>query len=286
MTVVLALGAALCNAFNVVAQHRASTAEASPRGVAAVTRALLRSPLWWVGSVALIGAFVLQALALHAGELSIVQALLVSEVVIALGLRRFWLGQEIQPAAWFAAALTCGGLALFVDAAEPQGGHAAGTAAAWLWSVLTFGSIAGMLTLLGGRGSPRQRAASYGAAAAVVWAIEATFIKEMTETLASRGVAGMLERWPVYAVIVGGVAGTGLVQAALHVGPLAVSQPLMVAVDPLVSVILAMWIFGEHFTKDPTQIALGCVGFVAMATGIVLLPRFSPPILAVVEPAW
>ncbi len=280
MTVVLALGAALCNAFNVVSQHRASTTQAPRRGVAAVTMALLRSPLWWAGSVALLGAFVLQALALHLGELSIVQALLVSELVLALALRRFWVHQAVRPAAWVAGALTCAGIALFADAAEPRGGHPAGTASAWVWAVLTFGGIAAALAVLASRGTPTRRAASYGTAAAVVWALEATFIKATTDTLATSGVIGTLERWPVYAVVAGGITGTVLVQAALHVGPLAVSQPLMVAVDPFVSVILAAWIFGEHFTDDPAEIALGTVGFVAMAIGIVLLPRLAPTVLA------
>lgn len=119
MTVGLALGAALCNAFNVVAQHRASRSGAPAHGMVGVARALVRSPLWWFGSLALIGAFVLQALALHGGELSIVQALLVSELVLALALRRLWLRQSIRRGAWTASGLTCISLAVFIEVAEP-----------------------------------------------------------------------------------------------------------------------------------------------------------------------
>src|SRR6267154_5662293 len=37
--------------------------------------------------------------------------------------------------------------------------------------------------------------------------------------------------------------------AALHVGPLWVSQPFLVIIDPIVSVALSVWLFGERFTK-------------------------------------
>jgi drug/metabolite transporter (DMT)-like permease len=279
MTVVFALCAAFCNAFNVVAQHRASTADPSRHGFAALARALASSPLWWTGSLALVGAFVFQAVALYHGTLSIVQPLLVTELVFALVLRRFWIGQAISAAAWGSAALVCLGLAVFVDVAEPRGGHAAPTSAAWLSALLAFGLLVGLLALLGLRGSPVRRAALYAAAAAVTWALEATFIKAATDTFSSDGVWASLGRWPVYAVIAGGVVGTLLAQVALHVGPLSVSQPVMVTLDPLVSIVLGIWIFGEHFTDDPATIALAAASFAVMAVGIVLLTRYAPATL-------
>ena len=48
----------------------------------------------------------------------------------------------------------------------------------------------------------------------------------------------MLTAWPVYALAAPAIAGTLLQQGALHVGPLSVSQPLMVMVDPLASIML------------------------------------------------
>ena len=135
---------------------------------------------------------------------------------------------------------------------------------------MAFGLLSGVLTLLSLRGSPARRAALSATAASVVWALEATFIKSTSDTLTSYGLTGTLTRWPVYALVVGGILGSLLVQAALHVGPLAVSQPLMVAVDPFVSVILGIWLFGEHFNDEPANVAVGCLAFVLMAAGVVL----------------
>jgi glucose uptake protein GlcU len=70
------------------------------------------------------------------------------------------------------------------------------------------------------------------------------------------------------------------VQAALHVGPLSASQPLIVAVDPFVSIVLSVWIFSERFTDNPAEIAVGTVAFVVMVIGIVLLTRTAGPVMA------
>ena len=67
-------------------------------------------------------------------------------------------------------------------------------------------------------GSPALRAALYGSASAVMWALVATFIKATTDTLTQFGVAGMFTRWPVYALAAGSVVALFLTQAALHVG--------------------------------------------------------------------
>ena len=78
---------------------------------------------------------------------------------------------------------------------------------------------------------------------------------------------GVLEHWPVYALLLAGVVGSVLQQAALQVGPLSVSQPLIVVVDPAVAIVLSVWIFDERFTVSPAQKAVAGVAFCVMALG-------------------
>jgi hypothetical protein len=125
-------------------------------------------------------------------------------------------------------------------------------------------------------GSPGRRAALYASAAAVMWALVATFIKATTDTLAQFGVAGMFTHWPVYALAVGSVAALFLEQAALHVGPLRVSQPFLVIIDPIVSIALSVWLFGERFTADAAVLAVAAVAFAVMCAGVVLLTQTAP----------
>jgi drug/metabolite transporter (DMT)-like permease len=262
-----------------VSQHVASISAPPGRRPWQLALYLIRQPLWVLGAVALLGAFVFQAVALHLGELSLVQPLLVSELIFALLLRRLWIGQEVTLAAWGSAAIMCIGLAVFIVMAEPRGGGHNPSSLEWLSAVLSMSALAAALAALASTGSPERRAALYGASSAIVWALEATFIKATTDSLTANGVIGTLARWQVYALIVGGICGTVLVQAALHVGPLSASQPLIVAVDPFVSIVLSVWIFSERFTDNPAEIAVGTVAFVVMVIGIVLLTRTAGPVM-------
>jgi hypothetical protein len=276
MAVVFALLAALSNAVNVITQHIASTADPRRSSGWRLVGYLFRNPLWLFGWVALAAAFGFQALALHDGLVSVVQPLLVTELIFALVLRRFWIHQSILLITWSAAALTCVGLAVFIVAGEPQGGHPTPTSHHWIVAVVTCGAVAAVLTGLAQRGSPGWRAAVFASAAATIWALEATFIKATTDTLTQFSVTGMFTRWPVYAVAVGGVAGTVLQQAALHVGPLRISQPFLVIIDPLVSIALSVWLFDEHFKPDAAVLAAAATAFVVMCVGVVLLTQTAP----------
>jgi len=276
MTVAFALLAALGNAVNVITQHIASTSDPQRSTGWRLVVYLFKNPLWLLGWVALLGAFVFQALALHAGQLSVVQTLLITELVFALLLRRIWIRQAISASAWASAALTSAAVAVFLAVAEPRGGHLTPTSGAWLSSILGCGLAAAVAGLLALRGPPARRAALLATSAGMVWALEATFIKSMTDTLVSDGIGGSLARWPIYAVAVGGVVGTLLVQAALHVGPLRASQPFLVIVDPVVSIFLSVHLFDEYFTGGVADLLIGSVAFVVMCVGVVLLTRTVP----------
>jgi drug/metabolite transporter (DMT)-like permease len=276
MAVVFALLAALSNAVNVTTQHIASTGDPRRSTGWRLVLYLFRNPLWLFGWVALAAAFAFQALALHNGLVSVVQPLLVTELIFALVLRRFWVHQSIRLVTWSAAAATCVGLAVFIVAGEPRGGRPTPASQHWIVAMVACGAVAAVLTGLAQRGSPSWRAALFASAAATIWALESTFIKATTDTLTQFSLTGMLTRWPVYAVAAGGIAGTVLQQAALHVGPLRISQPFLVIIDPIVSIALSVWLFDEHFKPDAAVLAVAAAGFGVMCVGVVLLTQTAP----------
>jgi hypothetical protein len=199
---------------------------------------------------------------------------------MALALRRVWLGQTIRAVTWSAAALTGLGLVVFLAATSPRGGTFAPSTSAWpVPSVACFVLVL-VLVVLGQRGSPHRRAAMFASATAIAWAIEATYIKATTDVISSVGLFGMLARWPVYALIVTGVIGLFCEQAALHVGPLSVSQPFIVIVDPIVSVVLGLWIYRERINTGLWHLSIGSVAFLVMCVGVVLLTRLAPPTMS------
>jgi drug/metabolite transporter (DMT)-like permease len=276
VSVLFAFAAAFSNALNVVTQHVASTAAPARDKGWRLAVYLITNPLWLLGSAAMVGGFVFQAAALYRGRLSVVQTILVTELVFSLVIGRVWLRRPVRAAAWVSACVTAVGLAIFLVMSEPQGGHPAATRGAWVPVLATTGGAVIALCLLARGSSPRARAAYYATGSGIVWATMATLIKSATDALATGGVVGLLAHGAVYGVIVTGVIGTVLTQAALHRGPLAISQSLMVIVDPFVSILLGVWLYGEHFTEEPANIAAGVVGFGLMVVGVVYLSRTAP----------
>jgi len=136
MVIVFALLAALSNAVNEATQRIASIAAPHRTSGWRLVLYLFRSPLWLFGWVALIAAFVFQALALNKGQLSIVQPVLATELVFMLVLRRVWIGQSIRPVTWWAAGVTCVGLTGFTAAGQPGGGQPTPASQHWFTSGL------------------------------------------------------------------------------------------------------------------------------------------------------
>lgn len=86
----------------------------------------------------------------------------------------------------------------------------------------------------------------------------------------------MFTHWPLYTLAVTGLAAEFLNQAALHVGPLSISQPFIVIVDPIVSIALSVWIFGETFTANVGRLAVGSLAFAVMCVAVAVLARTAP----------
>lgn len=283
MTIIYALLAGLCNALNVTAQHLGSISSAERSKGWRFVLTLLRNPLWLAGWGALAGGFVFQALALHEGQMSVVQPLLVTELVFVLALRRIWLRQFIRGITWWAAAVTCVSLSVFLLASEPEGGTHYPSTHGWLTGAWGTVGLAVALALLGLRGSTVRRTALVASATGMMWALVATLVKTMTDTWQEFGVGGMFAHWPVYALAAAGLGAEVLQQATLRIGPLSVSQPLLVIVNPIVSIALSVWIFEEQFTTDGPRLALGAAAFAAMCAAAVVLTRTAPSTMSTSE---
>ena len=84
---------------------------------------------------------------------------------------------------------------------------------------------------------------------------------------------GVILRVPSTSVagLISAVAGTFLQQAALHVGPRSVSQPLLPAVDPFASIVLSMWLFDEDSPTAQSRSPSRVVSFAVMVAGVSVL---------------
>ncbi|MHB1969484.1 MAG: DMT family transporter [Acidimicrobiales bacterium] len=274
VAVTFGLLTALANAAAVMMQHVASSA-GGRRGWPWV-RQVVRHPLWLLGWVAMAGSLVFQAVALHAGPMSLVQPLLVGELVIALVLRRLWRRQRLSRPAWTSAAVTTLALVTVLVVVDPHGVARTPTRVAWVTTIVASAISVLVLVALARGAGPVRRAASFATATAVLWALEATFIKSATDVLVAGGVGALLTSWPLYALVVAGLGGLTTEQLALREGPLRVSQPLIVIVDPLVSVLYGLGLFHERLASSGGALLVAGLGVVAMSVGVVVMTSSVP----------
>jgi drug/metabolite transporter (DMT)-like permease len=282
--IAFAVLSALSNACSAVLQRLAAVQSPpdlkSPWKIAVY---LIRQPMWLLGGLFLVGTFAFSALALYFGPLSVVQPVLVLELVFTLGFRRFLLHDDIAGRTLFAALMICVGLGAFLVVANPSEGSHVPSAGQWIVAVSTRGAAVIALLFLSRYGSPARRAALFGAATAVVWSVDAAFVKETVDELARSGIPGLLLHWPLYAMIATGVTGTILLQGAFRVGPLASSQATMLIVDPLASIALGIELFHEQLSTGPGAVLGAILSLAVLAGGVITLSIWAPPVMTADE---
>ncbi len=282
--IVFAILSALSNACSAVLQRLAVVDRTSQaRSIWRTATDLVRQPIWLLGVLFLVGTFGFQALALYFGPLSVVQPVLVLELIFTLGLRVFVLHDGIASRTWSAALMICVGLATFLVVASPTEGTHVPSAGQWIVAISTRGVIVLALLLLSRYGSPARRAALFGAATAVVWSVDAAFVKQAVDVLARSGLLGLLVHWPLYAMIATGVLGTILLQGAYAVGPLAASQATLLIVDPLVSIALGIELFHEQLRTGPVYVFGAVAALAVLGAGVVMLSVWAPPVMTADE---
>lgn len=276
MAILFGLLAAFSNAVAVTTQHVASTSQGAQNKGWRLVIYLVKNPLWLFGWVGLVGSLIFQALALHFGPLATVQPVLIVELVFALVLRRVWLSQEIRLATWIAGAVTVVGLVTFLAVASPTGSPHTPSLHSWVVAMIVGALAIAVLSISGQFGSPSRRAALLATATSISWALEACFIKATTDSFSPSGLSGALQRWPIYAFVICGIAGLILEQSTLHVGPLKISLPFIVILDPIVSIALGVALYREHFATSTLGLAIGAVAFVFTAVAVTTLTQTSP----------
>lgn len=272
-SILLAVGAAGCNAASSVLQRKANRDRAKEVFGPRLLWHLLRHPQWLLGGVAMIVSFVLQAAALDTGTLSAVEPVLVLELPMTFILAAIVFSQRLPRRDWVCTALMAGGLALFIAVLAPSGGDAESipTVVAVGATIATAIGIAA-LVLAGHFTTGPTSAVLFGIAAGSGFGLTASLIKVSVTRLTDQGLASMFTSWETYGFAISGVASVILIQAALHAGTLVAAQPGITLLDPLVSLLWGTVVLGESTRTGPILL-LATLGALGIVTGVLVLVR-------------
>jgi len=271
MVYVLAALAAFANATTTILQRMGvETAPPETTMRLSLLAYAVRKKVWLAGFGVLIVAFLLQAFALHFGPLTVVQPALTLELPFLVAILWLWFGQHMTWREWVGAFAAAGGLALFLVAADVGGGTVSPGTRDWI--EVTIACIGGVtITVLLTRIGPSAwKAAMFGSAGAIAFALTAAFIKQMTDQISSGGWS-FLTHWTPYAVAASGLFGFFLAQNAFHAGPVTASQATLVIVDPLASVAIGIGLFGDSVATSGIRVPLEVFGLAVMFAGVLSL---------------
>jgi len=247
--------------------------ESAPAGHAMSLRLLthaLRHPVWVLGFVLLLVTFGLQATALRFGDLTVVQPILTVELLFLIAILGVVFHRHLGWRELVGAAAIVAGLAGFIVAASPVLAHRIPDSRAW-GLVTAIVLVAAAALVLGARRGPRWwRAAAFGAAAGTLFAYNASLTKA-TATLVTGGWGHVFTHWEPYAIGASGAVGFFLLQNALHAGPLAASRASMLMTNPVVSVVIGAFVFGEHLRGGAGFIGAEVASLAVMSAGAYLL---------------
>lgn len=276
-----ALGAAALFGTANVAQMRAARRTAtSTRRPGALLIPLLRDRLWLAGFGASVLGYLLQAVALYAAPVVLVQPLIVAELLFALPLAAALAGTRLGRREWAGAVLVAGGLAVFELMTRPSGQRTHLPLSRW--AAMTLGvALAVLLAVAVSRWMtqrPMVRAGALAAGASACFGLMSVDTKVVGREFADDGVGALLhvQPWLLAAVAITGLA---LTQNAFRIAPLSVSLPLIDVGEPVVASLLAVTAFQERLGSG-NAVAAGVAGSLVLVVAGVTVLNTSPLVRA------
>jgi drug/metabolite transporter (DMT)-like permease len=264
----LAVLAAMLFAVGAVLQHEAADLSRTPSGLS--LRRLVKRRRWMLGQAATLLGTGTQVAALAVAPVAVVQPMLAVGLVVALGIRAIRTRMAPVKVELIGAALTTGGLVVFLLAAQPEkGAHQPppSSIAVLAAVVLSIGLVMGA-TLLG---HGAHGALACGAAAGIAAGIGAVLISVGVRSLQEGGWVHAFAGVAVWGAIVVAVVAVLGGQQAYARGALAWSLPALILLDPLAAVPAARLLLGEHL--EPGHAPIWVPAAIVAAIGVVVLAR-------------
>ena len=248
LAVPLGIGSALVYGTSIVFQHRESH-NAGQEDARHLVK-LLKQPKWLAAVIGDFLGFVLNAAALAAGPVVVIQPLVVLMLPVALLVG--WLAGGPRPnlADYLGSLAIVAGLSGFlILIGKPGEGHAP-RARYFALAVLIVLAVGAVLSLSVRSRGAVMRGAVYGTAAGMYFGTIGVMVDGLSDVVVHRGYAGLVTTGrgiiPLVGIVVLGLSGIVLTQVSFQVGQLGATLPANTAADPFTAVLLGAILLREH----------------------------------------
>lgn len=279
-----ALGATAFFALATALKHRSAgltpDVHRGERSLGGFVLATLRHPLWLGGIGADVGGLALQITALHFGPLSVVQPLMITALLFSLAANHVVARTRVSARELLGGATLVLALGAFLWVSGASSPKITGVPQpADIEPALAIGGGAVVLALVcvySARRLPRGVAAALiGVTVGVIYACTAALIKSVSNIALHGGPLALLTSWQLYLLIVAGAAGLIGSQLAFQAGPLRASLPAIATVDPLVSISLGVFVYGERLRSGTAAVVAEVACLVVLSVAAIYLSRLT-----------
>lgn len=281
-TILAALAAAVCFALSAVLQQQSARAAPSSESLhLSLLVSLARRRRWLLGVGVMNLAYGLESLALALGDVTLVEPVVVTELVFALAIGAWMRHRRVGVQEWLGVVSVVGGVTAFLAAAGP-GERRIGAPPSlthWLLALLPCAGAVGGSLLLARRSRPWARAGLLGAGAGVAFGLLAVLTRVCVGIFERHGASGLFESWEPYVLLSLGLGGFLLSQSAYQAAPLSGSLPLIDSTEPVTAVVIAATVLGERIDLAGPALAVEAVGAALAIAGVFLLGR-SPVVIS------
>jgi drug/metabolite transporter (DMT)-like permease len=278
LAALLALGAAALFAVGAVAQQQAAAQNVDAGGLRFLGR-LLTSPRWLAATFGNVLGYALQASALAAGSLLVVQPILVTTLVFALPLGARWNHRRISRREVLWAFALCAALAVFLLASKPEGGHDIAPFRDWMPSIVVAGTVVVAAAIVGTMATGRHRALAFAIVAGTSVGFASALTKSVVSNLGHDAFA-TFAHWEIYALAGAAAVGVFCQQLAFQAGSLEVSFPATMVLDPVVAVLVGIAALDERVQAAGAVWLLIGASVAVLLAGTIALARAGVPVAA------
>ena len=273
--IVLALACALAGNVGFVYKQRGARAAPAVdmRRPLLTARSLFGSPLFAIGMLIAVAAWIFHVAAMAVAPLSLVQAVLAGGVVLLAVMAERVFGVRVGGRQWIGLGLAATGLMLLgVTVPGAHGGQARFSAS----HMIAFEACliaAGTLLIMGPRiGAPEQQHGfMLGAAAGILFGASDVAIKAISMILGSAGPLGLLNPWTAVTLVASIAAFYASAKALQDGEPVPVIAITGTAAN-VAGILGGIIVFGEPLPANPVVLIVQCIAFTLVLVAAWLIP--------------
>lgn len=241
---------------------------------------LMHRPLWWAGIGAMVVGQLLAGLALHLAAVAVVEPLLSTSLLFALGFSAALSRVRVHGTEVGGAVLLSAALGVFIAVGDPHSSPEPDPNNAVI--TIAVGAVVGAVAVLVSVGKTRNLVGEsilLATGAGVLYGLQDASTRAALVLAGHQGIAAVFVNPWVYIVLGSAIIGILLSQSAFKAARLDYSLPPIAAAEPIVGIALGVSLLGDVISVSVLGLAVESICVVAMVVGVVLIGR-SPNLAA------